>query len=182
MYTSILGNKQSTIHSYMYFFLFPFSHTKRFGETQTQQFCHHQISALFQIFPSLDSRLSLFANQQRTDSSAKPERNRKKTKCGPLALLVFHSSYRTNSLFWLYNTERSLKVVKFHIRTSAGRIRLQSAGGIWSTVATQQPRSHHASHQDLQQNNTKRTPSHRSAVHSSVEISALLHYEVNVNM
>lgn len=109
---------------------------------------------MIQICPSSDWRLSLLVSKQRTDSDAKPERNRKKTKGEPLALLDFHSSYRTNSLFLLFNAERISEVVALHIRTSAGRVRLESAGGIRSNGATRRPHSHHASHQDLQKNNT----------------------------
>lgn len=79
MYTSELGNKQSTINSYMYFF-FPCSHIKRLGETWTQKFYHHQISALFKIFASAGWCFSLLTSQQRTDSDAKPEKGKKNNR------------------------------------------------------------------------------------------------------
>lgn len=141
MYTSILGNKQSTINRYMYFFpffLFPFHIQKGFGR--------HTLSSSTIIKLVHDSNASLpwidslLVNRQRTDSDAKPERNkRKRKKGGPLALLGFLSSYKTNSLLLLFNIERSLKVVRFHIRISAGWVWSQSAGDIWSNGETQQP-------------------------------------------
>lgn len=71
MYTSILGNKQSTINSYMYFF--PFHIQKGFeGGAQTLEFYHHQISAGFGL-----ARRRTEASQQRTHSDAKPEKKGK---------------------------------------------------------------------------------------------------------
>lgn len=56
MYTSILGNKQSTINSYMYFFfLFPFSHTKKvWGDTNSVVIYLQQIRASINFFSSVD--------------------------------------------------------------------------------------------------------------------------------
>lgn len=164
MYTSILGNKQSTINSYMYiFFFFPFHIQKGLGR--------HKLSSSTIIklvqdsnFPPpwIDAPHSWRANREQTPLQSQKEK-RKLTKGEPLALLDFHSSNRTNSLFVLFNVERRLKVVTFHIRTSAGRLRLQSAGDIRSNGATLQRHSHHASHQDLEENNTTHTTSSRLA-------------------
>lgn len=140
MYTSILGNKQSTINRYMYFFsfffFFPFHIQKGFGR-HTLSRSNHQISAWLECFPSLD----LLTVGEPTENRlwCKARKKQKKTKGGPLALLGFLSSYKTNSLLLLFNIERSLKVVRFHIRISAGWVWSQSAGDIWSNGETQQP-------------------------------------------
>lgn len=79
------------------------------------------------------------------------KRKRKKKKGQQLPLLGFLSSYETKSLFLLFNAERNSEVVAFHIRTSAGRARIPSAPGMQRNGATQPPRSHRASHRDLQE-------------------------------
>lgn len=98
--------------------------------------------------------------QQRTDFNAKPERKLR----GELVLLDFRYSYRTNSLFLLFNAERSLKVVTFHIRTSAGRVGSPPPGGIRSSEAVRPPRWHRASHRDLREDDAQGTTVIRASV------------------
>lgn len=145
MYTSILGNKQSTINRYMVFF-FPFHIRKKvwghkLGNSTIIKLVHDSNFSL----PRFDTSHSWWTNKEQT-----PEQNRKKTRGRWLALLGFHSSSRTNCLFLLFNAEWSLGVVMFHIRTSACGVRSQSAEGIQNNGETRQLHSHHALHQDLQ--------------------------------
>lgn len=126
MYTSILGNKQSTINSYMYFFSFSFFTYKRnLGDTNSSIFIKLEHQSNFFICGLVPH--SWRANREQTQIQSQKEQ-RKRTKGEPLAVLDFHSSNRTNSLFLLFSVEWNLKVVTFHIRTSAGGVSLQSAG------------------------------------------------------
>lgn len=141
----------------MYFFIFfPFHIQKSVGETQTQLFYYHQISAGIKFSPSwIDASHCWWVDREQTPLQSQKEKKQKITKGEPLALLNFH---RTNSLFLLFNAERSMEVVAFHIRTSAGGVRLQSAGDIRNSGATRPPHSHRALHQDLEENDTTLTP------------------------
>lgn len=156
MYTSILGNKQSTINSYMYFssFFSLFTYKKVWGGHKLIKLVHDSNFSL----PQIDASHAFRANREQTLMQSQ-KRKRRKTKGELLALLTFHSSHWTDSLFLLLNAERSLKAVTFPIRTSAGRVRFQSAGGTRRNGATQRPRSHHAWHRALQEKNTILTPS-----------------------
>lgn len=150
IYTSILGNKQSTINDYINVLFFPFHIQKGWGDTNSVVL-PSSISAWFKFFPTPHWHLSSLVGP--TEYTPRRKARKKKKKCEPLAFLDFHSSYRTNSLWLLFNADRSLRVVIFHISTWAGTIGLQSAGGIRSNGATQLPGWHHALRQDLQSNN-----------------------------
>lgn len=79
MYTSILGNKQSTINSYIYFFFFPFHIQKGLGR--------HKLSSSTIINLVHDSNFSLSridasyswrANREQTPTQSQKEKERKR--------------------------------------------------------------------------------------------------------
>ena len=119
MFTSILGNKQSTITSYIYIlfsFFFPFHIQKGLGRHKLSistiiKLVHHSTFSLPQTR----------AGREQTLLQSQKEKQRiKKTKSGPVSLFDFHSSNWTNSLFSLFDAERSSKV--FHLTSELQQV------------------------------------------------------------
>ena len=122
MYTSILGNKQSTINRYTFFFFFPFHIQKGLG-TQVLSF-YHQISAWLKIFsffwlmPLTLGRPT--ENKLWCKAKRKIERKQRVNQCHSwFPILIM-----TASQFLPSNAEKSEKRITVCIRTSAGRVRL----------------------------------------------------------
>lgn len=92
MYTSILGNKQSTINSYIYFFFFPFHIQKGLGRHKLS------ISTIIKLvhdsnfsIPWINDPRSWRTNREQTLMQSQKETLRK-LRVNQLALLGFHSS------------------------------------------------------------------------------------------